>query len=59
MTHRVSRKGEKKMEQVMKMAIEAYCEISGYSFDYVANQCATNFDGPVCQAVIMMAVMSK
>ena len=47
------------MEQVMKMAIEVYCEISGYSFDYVANQCATNFDGPVCQAVIMMAVMSK
>ncbi len=34
------------MEQVMKMAIEAYCEISGYSFEYVANQCATNFEGP-------------
>ena len=47
------------MQELIKMAIEAYCEISGYSFEYVANQCATNFDGPVCQTVIMMAVTAK
>lgn len=47
------------MQQIMKMAIEAYCEITGADFNFVANECATNFDGAVSHAVLMIAVMSK
>ena len=47
------------MQQIMKMAIEAYCEITGADFNFVAHECATNFDGAVSQAVLMIAVMSK
>ena len=60
-THRAARERGKKMnmQQIMKMAIEAYCEITGADFNFVANECATNFDGAVSQAVLMIAVMSK
>lgn len=27
------------MEITMKLAIETYCELSGYSFEYVTSQC--------------------
>ena len=60
-THWAAQERGKKMstQQIMKMAIEAYCEITGADFNFVANECATNFDGAVSQAVLMIAVMSK
>ena len=60
-THWAAQERVKKMsmQQIMKMAIEAYCEITGADFNFVANECSTNFDGAVSQAVLMIAVMSK
>ena len=60
-THWAAQERGKKMstQQIMKMAIEAYCEITGADFNFAANECATNFDGAVSQAVLMIAVMSK
>lgn len=47
------------MQDLIKMAIEAYCEISGESYEYVLNECATNYHGPVNQSVIMLMFAAR
>ena len=48
-----------KMQDLIKMAIEAYCEISGESYEYVLNECRTNYEGPVNQSVLMLMVAAR
>ncbi|QWL64885.1 hypothetical protein [Aeromonas jandaei] len=46
-------------EARIKMAIEAYCELTGMAFEDAAKECATNFDGPVNQGVLMLLAMAR
>ena len=47
------------MQDLIKMAIEAYCEISGESYEYVLNECRTNYEGPVNQSVLMLMFAAR
>ena len=57
----LSQIGEMKMnmQDLIKMAIEAYCEISGESYEYVLNECRTNYEGPVNQSVLMLMFAAR
>lgn len=47
------------MQELIKMAIEAYCGISGDSYEYVLNECRTNYHGPVNQSVLMLMFAAR